>query len=102
MQVRVVSLISPAFRFGWLAYSLRCRLPYCWTLLVLTVGPSLTYLITHVDLRYRYPIFGFSLLLCCQFVFHFFGPLAVRMIASIRKGQNRRGKLTLHPFASSR
>ena len=32
------------------------------------IGPSLIYMITHVDPRYRYPLFGLSLLLACDII----------------------------------
>jgi hypothetical protein len=34
-----------------------------WLLAAAVIGPSLTYMITHVDMRYRYPISGISTLL---------------------------------------
>lgn len=87
--------------FGWLAFALWRRLPSAWTFLVLLVGPSLPYMITHVHLRYRYPIFGFSLLLCCQFLFLLLGPLAGRLLSLGRTCRARPAKRTSHPFAPS-
>ena len=52
--------------FGWLAYVFWRGWPYRWIVLALTLGPSISYLITHVDLRYRYPTFVLSAFFTCQ------------------------------------
>jgi hypothetical protein len=40
-----------------------------WLLMAVVVGPSLIYLLTHVDPRYRYPVFPLTSLLAFHFVF---------------------------------
>jgi hypothetical protein len=42
------------------------RNPYCWLWVAALIGPSLVYTITHVDGRYRYPIFGLTILMTCD------------------------------------
>ena len=45
------------------------RHPYFSLWLALIFGASFVYLISHVDPRYRYPLFGFSVLLSCEAVY---------------------------------
>jgi hypothetical protein len=50
-----------------------------WLLIGAVIGPSLIYLITHVDPRYHYPVFGLSALMACHLlysVYRFVGDLA--------------------------
>ena len=47
---------------GWLAVS---RHPSAGLLAAAVFGASAVYMVTHVDLRYRYPLFGLSALLTC-------------------------------------
>jgi hypothetical protein len=42
------------------------RYPCRWLVLAAAFVPCLSYLVTHVDMRYRYPTFGLSLLLGCH------------------------------------
>jgi hypothetical protein len=42
--------------------------PYKWLLVFAALGPSIIYIITHSDPRYRYPIFGLSTLLAFNFL----------------------------------
>lgn len=55
--------------FGELFELLLFRHPTRWLLFAAVVGPSLIYMITHSDPRYRYPVFGLSVLLACNFFF---------------------------------
>jgi hypothetical protein len=50
---------------GWLALR---RHPSAGLLAAAVFGASAVYLVTHVDLRYRYPLFGLSVLLTCAAV----------------------------------
>jgi hypothetical protein len=43
--------------------------PRRWLLAGSVIGPSLIYVVTHVDPRYRYPVFGLTALLSAQAVF---------------------------------
>jgi hypothetical protein len=52
--------------FVCLAYLFWVRHPYRWLLAATLIGPCLPYLITHVDLRYRYPTFWLSVLLSAE------------------------------------
>jgi hypothetical protein len=45
---------------------LRRRQSYAWILLAGILGPALVYMITHVDVHYRYPALALSVLLCCE------------------------------------
>jgi 4-amino-4-deoxy-L-arabinose transferase-like glycosyltransferase len=44
------------------------RHPYRWVLATAVFGPSLVYLVTHVEARYRYPIFALTLLVSADLV----------------------------------
>jgi hypothetical protein len=44
------------------------RHPHRWLYAAFLLGPSLPYLVTHVDLRYRYPTFWVSMILTCEVV----------------------------------
>lgn len=48
---------------GWLFWT---QHRYRWLFLAVLVGPSLIYMVTHVDPRYRYPTFWVSALLSCE------------------------------------
>jgi hypothetical protein len=85
--------------FGWLAFAIWRGEPSRWVWVVLVFAPSLSYMITHVDLRYRYPIFGFTVLLCCHFVFEFLSPLAIRMFTLASRWKAR--VMGTHPFAGA-
>ena len=39
-----------------------------WLLVSAVIGPSLIYLVTHVDMRYRYPVFGVTTILTFNFL----------------------------------
>jgi hypothetical protein len=60
---------------AWLGLSLLgwLRHPYAGLWLALMFGASFVYLISHVDPRYRYPLFGFSVLLSCEAVYQIVG-----------------------------
>ena len=64
------------------------RHPHAVLLLAAAIGPSLVYLITHVDSRYRYPIFAVSLLLCFEAV-HQLLYWANRLSISVRNRGTR-------------
>jgi hypothetical protein len=51
--------------WGGLALLLFSRNPYAGLWAAVLFGGSFVFLITHVDLRYRYPVFGLSALLAC-------------------------------------
>ncbi len=59
--------ITAAAAWGNLIRLMLMRNPYRWLWLSALIGPSLSYAITHVDPRYRYPIFGLTILLACDF-----------------------------------
>jgi len=44
--------------------------PYRWLVAAAVIGPSLVYMVTHVDPRYRQPTFGLSVLLTCEIGYH--------------------------------
>jgi hypothetical protein len=52
-----------------LARFLLVRDPYRWLWVAIVVGPSLAHVVTHVDVRYRYPIFALSMLVSVDLVF---------------------------------
>jgi len=58
-----VGMFCELFRLGALRHSTR------WLLAAAVFGPTITYMITHVDPKFRYPIFGMSTLLACNFAF---------------------------------
>jgi hypothetical protein len=45
----------------------RGRHPYRWFVVAAVFGPSLAYMATHVDPRYRYPTFALSVLVTCHY-----------------------------------
>jgi hypothetical protein len=59
--------------FGELMVLILSRHPRAWLLAAVVIGPSLIYMVTHADPRYRYPIFGLSTLLACNFCFRAYG-----------------------------
>lgn len=67
------------------------RHPHAVLLLAAAIGPSLVYLITHVDSRYRYPIFAVSMLLCIEAVQQLL-YWANRLLASVRSRHTSRTK----------
>jgi hypothetical protein len=66
---------------GWLFWT---RQPYRWLLTAALVGSSLPYVLTHVDLRYRYPVFALSALLACDICMRFAQTLLGRLRISWR------------------
>jgi hypothetical protein len=56
------ALLAGLARLFWTRY------PYRWLLLATLVGFSLPHLMTHVDVRYRYPLCGIIDLVACDFV----------------------------------
>jgi hypothetical protein len=52
--------------FGGLALLFAARHPYRWLIAGIFIGPSLPYLVTHVFIRYRYPLFWLTFLLGCE------------------------------------
>jgi hypothetical protein len=50
-----------------------------WLLAGAVIGPSLIYLVTHVDTRYRYPIFALTTLLSAHLLFSVLSPVAKRL-----------------------
>lgn len=70
-----VGAIAGLLRLFWI------RHPYRWLLFGSLVGPTLAYLITHVDMRYRYPIIGLSVLLGCDCVVQLGSAAAARFRA---------------------
>jgi hypothetical protein len=63
----IFSLIG-LWMFGELFELLLFRHPTRWLLAAAVIGPSLIYMVTHADPRYRYPVFGLSTLLACSFL----------------------------------
>jgi hypothetical protein len=63
----IFSLIG-LWMFGELLELMLFRHSSRWLLAAAVLGPSLVYLITHSDPRYRYPVFGLSTLLACSFL----------------------------------
>ncbi|HKX27553.1 MAG TPA: hypothetical protein VJ302_07670 [Blastocatellia bacterium] len=59
--------------FGELTVLILSRHPRAWLLACFVIGPSLIYMVTHADPRYRYPVFGLSALLACHFCFRAYG-----------------------------
>jgi len=63
---------------------------YRWLLLAGLLGPSLVCIVTHLHGRYRYPIFGISLLLACEMAF----VLACRLRRSREANTRYRAAIT--------
>jgi hypothetical protein len=53
--------------FGEMVFLIFSRHAGRWLWPAAVLGPTLAYLVTHVDARYRYPVFALSALLCCGF-----------------------------------
>jgi hypothetical protein len=66
-----------------LAWLFRARETYRWLLLAAVVGPSLPYMIVHVEARYRYPTQCLTVLLACDVVFR----LAVSLRSWLRRSR---------------
>lgn len=62
-----VAYLYGASTVGLLAGLIRSGHPHLWLFLAATVGFSLPYLVTHVDVRHRYPPGGVCALLSCDF-----------------------------------
>jgi len=60
--IRVITGAA-ALSLGWLLYTGHER---GWLITAALIGPALPYMITHVDIRYRYPINALSTLLAAQ------------------------------------
>jgi hypothetical protein len=54
--------------FGEMFFLIFTRRAGRWLWPAALLGPSLVYLVTHVDARYRYPVFALSALLGCSFM----------------------------------
>jgi hypothetical protein len=52
--------------FGGMAWLFAAGHPYRWLIAGIFIGPSLPYLVTHVFLRYRYPLLWLTFLLGCE------------------------------------
>jgi hypothetical protein len=52
--------------FGGLALLFAARHPYRWLIAGIFIGPSPPYLVTHVFIRYRYPLLWLAFLLGCE------------------------------------
>ena len=74
--IRVITATA-VFSLGWLLYSGHDR---AWLITAALIGPSLPYMVTHVDIRYRYPITALSMLLAAHLA-----VLAYRTAASWRR-----------------
>jgi hypothetical protein len=61
--------------FGWLGLVFWRRDRLRWFYLAVIVGPSLTYLLTHVDSRYRYPTVALGVFVACQLAAQLAPPL---------------------------
>jgi hypothetical protein len=88
MKAAIWSLTGLGTIVGLLLLLVR-RHPHAVLLLSAAIGPSLVYLITHVDSRYRYPIFAVSLLLCFEAV-HQLLYWANRLLTSVRSRYTNR------------
>jgi hypothetical protein len=69
-----------ALAFAALVMLIVIRHDYRWIFLGAVFGPTLIYMITHVDSRYRYTVFALTTLLACD--------LIVRLVRRIRFGQH--------------
>jgi hypothetical protein len=65
----LIFCIIALWMFGEIFELLLFKHPYRWLLAASALGPCIIYLITHSDPRYRYPIFGLSTLLACNFLY---------------------------------
>jgi hypothetical protein len=75
--------------FAELACLFATRHPFRYLWLGALLGPSLIYLVTHVDGRYRYPVFALSALACCSFgarLLQWLRNHAVPLMRSARRG----------------
>lgn len=79
---------------GGLACLLHGRHPCAGLLLGGIIGPALIYLFTHVDLRYRYPIFALSTLVACEAALR----LLRSMLTHVRSWKS--GQRLIHRLAS--
>jgi len=52
--------------FGEMVFLCLTRHATRWLWPAVLLGPTLAYMVTHVDARYRYPVFALSALLCCD------------------------------------
>ena len=60
--IRVITAAA-VLSLGWLLYSGHDR---AWLMAGALIGPSVSYMVTHVDIRYRYPITGLSTVLAAH------------------------------------
>jgi hypothetical protein len=67
LKAAAFGLISFA-AFACLVLLIVTRSDRAWLLAAVLIGPSLVYMVTHVESRYRYPIFGISAVLASHFV----------------------------------
>jgi hypothetical protein len=70
--------------FGGLAWLLAVRHPYRYLFACAFLGPSIPFIVTHVSLRYRYPIMGLTYLLGSECL--------VRLVTSLRNRLRWRGR----------
>jgi hypothetical protein len=52
--------------FGEMLFQMLSRHTGRWLWPAALLGPTLVYMVTHVDARYRYPVFALTALLCCS------------------------------------
>ncbi len=70
-----------------LMYLALTKHPRAWLLGAAAIGPSLIYMVTHVDLRYRYPTFGLCMLLSFDLLASVLCSIAGRLRRAIGFGQ---------------
>lgn len=74
--------LTTLFCLVGLIYLMRQSHPSTGLLISAIAGGSLVYFLTHIDMRYRYPVFGLSVLVGCNWIF----AMKARILKSGRTG----------------